>query len=324
MRSWWVRAEGERMVFEQRDVPVPKPKAGEVIVRVHATSLNRGELIAGHGLHTGSEAKPAGTEAAGIVHALGEGVRTVRQGDRVMGRMRGGFAEYAVLGVDQAMSVPERLTWEQAASVPAVFLTAYDLLWTYGKLQQGEWLLVTGISSGVGVACLQSAKLIGAKVIGTSGSVDKLRKLEANGLDVAVNTRGPDFAEAVKRATGGAGANLVVNCVGGSVFPECLRALAYHGRVGIVGYVDGVVHSDIDLDAVHARRLQIFGVSNKNATPAMRAEGVRGFVRDVLPAFAEGRIVPLIDKVFPFDAMQAAKAHMESNAQLGKIVVRVY
>lgn len=322
MKSWWIRTEGSRMVLEPRETPMPEPKAGEILLRVHATSMNRGELIAGHGLHTGNAARPAGTEAAGIVEAVGDGVTNVRKGDRLMGRVRGGFAEYAIMEAHQAIPAPERLTWEQAACVPLVYLTAYDLLWTYGRLQPGEWLLVTGISSGVGVACLEGAKVIGAKVIGTSGSADKLAKLKARGLDVGIQTR-TEFAARVKEATGNAGANLAVNTVGGSVFPEIVKSLAYLGRVGIVGYVDGVTESRIDLDAVHARRLQVYGVSNKFATPELRAMTVRGFVRDFLPAFADGRAVPVIDSTYALDELPKAQQRMESNAALGKIAVRV-
>lgn len=322
MKAWWIRTEGERMVLEPREIPVPQPKAGEILLRVHATSMNRGELIAGHGLHTGNEAKPAGTEAAGRVEAVGEGVTGVRKGDRIMGRVRGGFAEYAIMDAHQAMPAPERLTWEQAACVPLVYLTAYDLLWTYGRLQPGEWLLVTGISSGVGVACLAGARVIGAKVIGTSGSADKLAALKAQGLDVGIPSRS-EFAGQVMAATNGGGANLAVNTVGGSVFPEILRSLAYLGRVGIVGYVDGVTESRIDLDAVHARRLQVYGVSNKFATPELRAMTVRGFVRDFLPAFADGRVAPLIDSTYDFADLPKAQQRMESNAALGKIAIRL-
>ena len=322
MKSWWIRTEGDRMVLEPRDAPVPQPKAGEILLRVYATAMNRGELIAGHGLHTGGAAKPAGTEAAGIVEAVGEGVTNVRKGDRIMGRARGSFAEYAVMEAHQAMPAPERLTWEEAACIPLVYLTAYDLLWTYGKLQPGEWLLITGVSSGVGVACLEGAKVIGARTIGTSASAEKLAKLETHGLDVGIRTRS-EFAAPVKEATEGAGANLAVNSVGGSVFPEIVRSLAYLGRVGIVGYVDGVTESTIDLDAIHARRLQVYGVSNKFATPELRATTVRGFVRDFLPAFAEGRAKPLIDRTYALDDLPAAQKHMESNAALGKIAVRV-
>lgn len=323
MKTCWARTESGRIALEFRDVPVPQPKAGEILVRVRAAALNRGELIADIGLVKSGEAKPAGIDTAGEVHAVGEGVVAIKPGERIMGRARGAFAEYAVMPAHQAIPVPDRLTWEQAAAVPLVFLTVYELLYTYGKLKPGEWLLVAGASSGAGVACIQVGKLIGAHVIGTSGSAEKLAKLKAIGLDVGIQARSADFAAKVREATGGRGVNLAINLVGGSVFPECMRALANQGKLAIVGYVDGVVKSEVDLEALHANRLQVFAVSNKNVSPLQRAEAVRGFVRDLLPAFADGRIVPVVDRVFPFEALPAAKDYMESNAQVGKIVVRV-
>jgi NADPH:quinone reductase-like Zn-dependent oxidoreductase len=322
MKSWWIRPEPGKTELERRDTAAPEPKANELLVRVRAASLNRGELIAAVGLHAkGGDAKPGGAEAAGEVAALGPGVSGWAKGDRVMGRMRGGFAEYAVLDVREAMRVPERLSWEEAASVPLVFCVVHDMLYTYGRLAAGEWLLVTGASAGVGVAALQAAKVIGARVIGTSGSPAKLERLRALGLDAGIQTRLPDFAARVREATGG-GANLIVNNVGGSVFAECIRALAYEGRLATVGYVDGVMKSEIDLDALHSNRLVLFGVSNKLRSIEKRAETVRGFVRDLLPAFADGRIKPVIDRTFAFDELPAAKAFMESDAHLGKIVLR--
>jgi NADPH:quinone reductase-like Zn-dependent oxidoreductase len=195
------------------------------------------------------------------------------------------------------------------------------MLLEQGTLKAGEWLLVTGISSGVGVAALQAAKALGAKVIGTSGSAKKLELLKQHGLDVAIQTRSPDFSKKVLEATGGKGANLVINTVGGTVFPECIRALAYEGRMAIVGYVDGSLRSEVDLDAVHAKRLRIFGVSNKLRSAEQRAGTVRGFVADFLPLFANGKIRPLIDRTFPFDQLQKAKDYMESDAHVGKIVL---
>jgi NADPH:quinone reductase-like Zn-dependent oxidoreductase len=289
---------------------------------VHATALNRGELIAGSVVHGGRE-KPGGTEAAGIVHETGENVGAIRPGDRVMGRARGGFAEFALMDAHQAIPVPDRLTWEQAAAIPATFLAAYEMLCPYGKLKRGEWLLVTGASSGVGVASIQIAKAIGARVIGTSGSGAKLEKLKAIGIDAGIATRGADFAARVKEATGGRGADLIVNCVGGSVFAECVRALARRGRIAVVGYVDGAFKTELDLSVVHADRLEIFGISSQRQIPEERAEAVRGFMRDLLPAFADGRITPVIDRVFAFDELPRAKSYMESNAQVGKISVRV-
>lgn len=322
MKSCWIKTEDGKAILEFRNVPQPQPQAGEIVVRVHATSMNRGELIVGGVVHGGSE-KIGGIDAAGEVHAVGEGVSGLRAGDRVMGRARGGFAEFTVMDARQAMPVPPNLDWEQAAAIPVAFLTAYEMLYQCGRLKSGEWLLITGASSGVGVASILTAKVIGASIIGTSGSAQKLAKLKSIGLDVGIETRAPDFADKVKAATGGKGANLIVNCVGGSVFPECVRALAYEGRLATVGYVDGALKSEIDLGALHANRYELFGVSNVKLSPAQRAETVRGFVRDVLPAVADGRIKPLIHKIFSFDDLPDAKACIESNTQAGKVVVRV-
>jgi NADPH:quinone reductase-like Zn-dependent oxidoreductase len=322
MKSYWIKTENDKAVLEFRDVPVPRPEPGQIVIRVRASALNRGELIVGGVVHGGPE-KLGGNEAAGVVHAVGEGVTTVSVGARVMGRARGGFAEYALMDAHQAMPVPERLNWEQAAAVPVSFLTAYEMLYPYGKLQSGECLLVTGASSGVGVASIQTAAMLGARTIGTSGSAEKLARLKTAGLEVGIMTRGGDFAARVKEATGGKGADLVVNCVGGSVFPECMRALAYKGRLATVGYVDGVLKSEIDLGALHANRYVVFGVSNGRLGPEGRAQAVRAFERDVLPALADGRITPLIDRTYSFDELPQAKARMEANAQIGKIVVRM-
>jgi NADPH:quinone reductase-like Zn-dependent oxidoreductase len=325
MRSYWIRTAGEKTVLEQRDVPVPEPGPGEIVLRVRATALNRGELIVGSVMHAGA-ARLGGTEAAGEVQVVGQDVSEWKAGDRIMGRVlgsgRGAFAEYAAMQAHQAIAVPERLSWEQAAAVSVSFLTAYDAVIAYGRLQPGEGLLVIGATSGAGVASLQTGKMIGARVIGTSGSRAKLEKLKALGLDVGVPTRSADFAEKVREATG-TGADVAVNCVGGSVFGECMRALAFGGRLATVGYVDGVYKVELDLQELHANRHVVFGISNSRLGDAGRAATVRGFARDVLPAIADGRVTPVIDRVFPFDELPAAKAYMESNAQVGKIVVRV-
>jgi NADPH:quinone reductase-like Zn-dependent oxidoreductase len=239
-----------------------------------------------------------------------------------MGRAYGAYAEYTIHRIGDAMPAPAALSWEQAAGAGIAYLTAYDMLWPGGELKSGEWLLVTGASAGVGVASVQLGKLIGAKVIGTSGSAEKLRKLAGIGLDLGLQNRNGGFEKAVMDATGGKGVNLVVNNVGGTVFAECIRALAYRGRLATVGYVDGVVKAELDILALHSKRLKLFGVSNKMRSAAEIAEGVRGFSRDVLPAFAGGHLKPVIDKVFPFAELPQAKAHMESNAHVGKIVLR--
>ena len=312
---------GARTELEARDVPVPQPGAGQVLVRLRAAGLNRGEFIAAQGLHKPGAAKPAGVEGAGEVAALGAGVTTVRVGERVMGRCPGAFAEFALMDAREAIPVPSNLAWEEAAAVPLVFMVVHDMLIAQGRLGRGEWLLVTGISSGVGVGALQTAKMLGANVIGTSGSAEKLAHLEPLGLDLGLQTRAGDFSAAVLEATGGRGADLAINTVGGTVFAECMRSLAFEGRLAIVGYVDGVLKAEVDLDALHAKRLRVFGVSNKLRNAEQRAGSVRGFVADVLPAIADGRIRPLIERALPFGQLPQAKEWMESNRHTGKLVL---
>ena len=319
MKAFWIAPGPGGTTVELRDTPSPEPKPGEILVRVRGAALNRGELLGGK---AGAPAKPGGGECAGEIVKLGEGVTGLRVGDRVMGRCGGGFAELAVMDAREAMRVPARLSWEEAAATPLVFLVVYDMLIAQGHLAAGQWLLVTAISSGVGVAALQTARALGASVIGTSGSQDKLDRLAALGLNVGIRTRTADFHEAVMKATDGKGVNLVVNNVGGSVFAECLRSLAFEGRIAIVGHLDRVMTTPLDLEALHSKRLTVFGVSNRLRNAAQRAETVRGFVRDVMPFLEDGRLKPAVDKALAFEDLPAAIAFMESDAQVGKIVVR--
>jgi NADPH:quinone reductase len=323
MKSYFLVSDNQSATLDLREAAQPTPSPNQALVKMHAASLNRGEFIHGHGLHASGSAKPAGMEGAGEVIAIGSEVSTLAIGDKIMGRCPGAFSEFALMDEREAMQVPSNLSMAQAAAIPLTFLVTHDLLVLQGHLKAGQWLLINGVSSGVGVAALQMAKVLGAKVIGTSGSQEKLDQLAALGLDVGINTRKPDYFDAVMKATDCKGVNVVVNTVGGSVFAESLRCLSFQGRMGIVGYVDGQLDAKVDLNALHAKRLCVYGVSNKLRTPAQRAEGIAQFTRELLPAFSDGRITPLIHQSFAFDQLPAAKALMESNQQNGKIVLLI-
>ncbi|MBI5277461.1 MAG: zinc-binding dehydrogenase [Burkholderiales bacterium] len=324
MQSYWMQVNDGGAVLELRDAPRPEPAADQLLVRMHAASLNRGEFVAGHGLHgkPGSW-KAIGGEGAGVVEAVGASVTGFKPGDRVMGRCAGAFSDYALMESVEAIAVPPGLSWEEAASIPLTFLVAFDMLVLQGRLQPGEWLLVNGVSSGVGVASLQLGKVLGAQVIGTSGSQQKLDALHTLGLDVAICTRIADFAPRVMEVTGQKGADLVVNAVGGTVFAEDVRCMAFQGRLATVGYVDGVLHADIDLEALHAKRLTLFGVSNKLRTKQQRAAAIPRFVAEVMPHIAAGRIRAHIDQVVPYTQLPEAKARMEAGGHVGKIVLKI-
>jgi len=279
----------------------PVVTAGHILARIHASSLNRAEMRAIDGLRLdpGKPApseRPGGGDAAGEVVAVGEGVAGFKPGDRVMGRCSGGFAEYALIDAREAMPAPECLSWEEAACVPIVFVVVHDALYASAQLHAGETVLVTAASSGVGVATLLLAKLIGARAIGTSRSAEKLEKLKVD---------------------------MIVDNIGGNIFPACLNALAVGGRFVTIGRMSGVLKGELDLDRLALRRLHLYGVSNRLRKPAQRAESTKRFVADLMPALSDGTLRPIVDRAFALNEIAAAQAYLEADRHVGKVVVRI-
>jgi len=246
-----------------------------------------------------------------------------KPGDRAMGRCAGGFAEYALLDAREVMPAPPSLSWEEAACVPVVFVVVHDALFVSGQLRAGETLLVTAIPSGVGVAALALGKYLGARVIGTSRSADKLEKLKGHGLDVGVITGSDGFGAALAHAIGEKGVDMIVDNIGADVLAPCIEALAVGGRYVTIGRMSGVLKGELDVDQLAEHRLHLYGVSNRLRNAAQRAESMRRFIADLMPALSEGRIRPTIDRSFPLADLAAAQAHVEADRHVGKVVIRM-
>lgn len=326
MRAIVIARPGGPEVLEARTEPDPEPGYGEVRVRVHATALNRLDLMqrrGGYPVPAGAPARIPGVEYAGVVDAAGPGATRWSRGARVMGLVGGGaYAEYVTVHEDEALPVPDALDLTSAAAVPEVFLTAHDALFTQAGLSPGETLLVHAVGSGVGTAAIQLAKAVGARALGTARSAWKLERAAGLGLDRGIDTGQQDFVAVVKEATEGHGADVVLDLVGGDYLPRSMDAVALRGRIVQVGLVAGAT-ATLDLRRLLTKRITLRGT-------VMRARGLQekiavaqAFERDALPLLADGRIAPVIDRVLPLEAAAEAHALMESNDTFGKIVLTV-
>jgi len=308
--------------IEVQDIPEPKAGDGQIVIRVHASGINRGEItrVYQHRLTAGAKATQFGNEWAGEVVVVGPDVSKVRAGDRVMGRGGGGHAQYNVVNQRAAMHIPEGMSWTDAASLPNVCVTAHDALTVSGRLAPGESMLVNAASSGVGIATIQIARLLGASpVIGTSRSAEKLERLRPLGLDCAILTS-DDLVQATREATGGKGVDVVIDNVGATVLIDTVKAMAYKGRIVQVGRLDAS-EGLIDLDLLAMKRVQLVGTSFRMRSAEESLVASEAFERAFLPAVADGRIKPVVDRVFPLEQIRQAFDYMESNAQVGKIVL---
>ena len=324
MRALVITKPGGPEVLSLEERPIPLPGPGEIRVRVHATALNRADLLQRRGNYPAPPGAPAdipGLEYAGEVDAVGEGAGLWAVGNRVMGIVGGGgHAEYVVVHEREGIRVPQNLSWEEAAAIPEAFLTAYDALFRQLDLTMGERLLILAVGSGVGTAALQLASAAGATVIGTSRTAAKLKQAMEMGLEVGVDTSKEDLAEAVNQATYGSGVHAVLDLVGGKLLEASLRVVALRGRVVVVGTTGGS-KVEVDLGLLLRRRIHLFGTVLRSRPLEEKIALAREFSNAVLPLVSSGRIKPVIDSVFPMDAIRSAHERMEENASFGKIVL---
>ena len=308
-------------VPEVREIPKPAPAAGEVLVAVRAAGLNRGEMAIRRALTTGAP-QPTGIEFAGEVVELGPGATRFEPGDRVMGHWRAGQAEFVAADERLLVPIPERLTWVQAGSWLNVFCTAHDAIVTNAGLRSDESILINAASSGIGVAALQIARLLGAKpVIGTSRSPAKLEKLRAYGMTVGL-AAGEANPEAVAEATDGKGVDVLIDSVGGNALQKNLESMAIKGRMVSVGRLASNVGA-IDLDLLALRRVSLIGVTFRTRSKEERIACVQRCAADLLEALADGRLQPVVQRSFPLEDIAAAHEYMERDEHVGKIVIEI-
>jgi NADPH:quinone reductase len=305
-----------------RETPVPQPGPGEVRIKVRAAAVNFPDLMQTRGEHQHKPQIPfvGGMELAGEIDALGEGVSGFAVGDAVCSGGRGGFAEYAILPAATLRRKPERLSFAQAAGYPVAYLTAYVAFSRVGLVQPGEWVLVHGAAGGVGLAAVDYAKLLGAKVIAASASDEKLAIIEKEyDVDATVNvTRG--FRERVKALTGGRGADVIYDPVGGDVFDESIRCIAFGGRILSIGFTSG----RLPTLPVNIALIKGFSVHGVRAGEYGRQNPEKGRENNeaIWTLADEGKVRPRVDREYPLSEWREAFETLAQRKVVGKTIIR--
>ena len=307
-------------VLQYEDVSVAQPNAGEILIKVEAASLNRADLSLRKGAYRISpDQLPVipGRELAGTVEKLGSGVSEFTVGQRVVAYPSlGGYAEYALAKAAEAWPIPAGVTSSQAAALPTAYLTAWFGLRTDGNLKSGEWLLVQGGSSGVGTAAIQIAKHWGAKVIATTGSDEKARRLRQLGADAPIDVSQHDFLPEVMRLTGGRGVDVVLEMIGGEVYQKSLEALAPGGRLVSIGGAFGAI-PETPPALTEGRKATPFSITNYlKAKP----EDFKA-IDEILKLVSDGKFQVVIGKTFPLAETRAAQRYLEGREHFGKVML---
>jgi NADPH:quinone reductase len=320
-----IRAPGgpEMLVPEQR--PMPEPGPGEILVKVAAAGVNRPDVMQRRGLYPppkGTTDIP-GLEIAGSVAACGADVTRWKTGDAVAALVvGGGYAQYCLAVEGHALPIPRGLEAVAAAAIPETFFTVWHNVFERGGLKPGETLLVHGGSSGIGTTAIQLAKNFGARVVVTAGSAEKCAACRALGADLAVDYKTEDFVAATKQATGGKGADVILDMVGGDYIERNYEAAAVEGRIVQIAFV-GSPKATVNFMRLMLKRLHHTGSTLRSRPNADKAAIARAVEAQVWPLVAAGKVRPAIDRTFPLAEAAAAHARMESSQHIGKIVLVV-
>ena len=315
MKAVRIHEDGGPEVLRYEDAPDPEPGPGEVLVRLHAASLNHLDIWIRRGLPSVPKPRILGADGAGV---LEDGSRVLinpglDDGKRIVGEHTDGtHAELIAVPEENVYSIPDGLSFEEAAAFPLVFETVYRMLVTKARLAAGEWVLAWGVGSGIGSATLAIGKALGARVIATSSSDGKLERAQALGADAVVNHSEGDVVEAVKQATGGHGADVIVEHVGEATWKQSLQAAAASARITVCGATTGP-NPPAQLHRMWWKQLTIFGSTM----------GTKEDFEGVYELVASGKAKPIVDRVFPLAEAAAAHEHLESGEQFGKVVLSI-
>lgn len=324
MKAVAIREPGGPEVLELREIGTPEPGHGEILIRVEAAGVNRPDTIQRMGLYPPPPGAPEtpGLEVAGEVAATGPGVTRWKAGDRVSALVGGGgYAEYCLAHESHALPVPKGLSAIEAAALPETFFTVWTNVFERGALKAGETFLIHGGTSGIGTTAIQLAVAHGARVIATAGSAEKCAACERLGAE-AVNYREKDFVAEVKKLTGGRGADVILDMVGGDYIPRNIQASAPDARIVSIAFLNGPV-AEVNFMPVMLKRLTLTGSTLRPRSIEEKAGLASALEAKIWPLIEAGRVKPLVDSVFPL--AEAAKAHalMEGSSHIGKIVLTI-
>jgi NADPH:quinone reductase-like Zn-dependent oxidoreductase len=320
-----IHEDGGPEVLKLEEVEDPVAGAGEVLIRLHAASLNHLDIWMRRGLPSVPKPRILGADGAGVVESVGEGADSISPGDRVLinpglddgarivgEHMDGTHAELISVPAENVYPVPDGLSFEEAAAFPLVFETAYRMLVTKARLREGEWVLVWGVGSGVGSASFVIAKALGARTLVTSSSAEKLERARELGAEAVVNHAEDDVAAAVKEATGGSGVDVVIEHVGEATWKTSLQAAGTNARVVVCGATSGP-NPPAQLHRIWWKQLEIYGSTM----------GTREDFEGVYELVASGKVKPIVDRVFPLGEAAAAHEYLEEGRQFGKVILSI-
>jgi tumor protein p53-inducible protein 3 len=324
MRAILVEQETKRLYLGETENPAVSED--ELLVKVKATALNRADLLQKRGLYPPpSGASPIlGLEMAGVVEKVGSNIEGWKAGDRVCALLPGGgYAEYAAIPAGMAIRIPEGFSFEEAAAIPEVFLTAYLNLFLLGGLKPGYTVLIHAGASGVGTAAIQLVREAGSASIVTAGSEEKRETCLALGASKAIDYKAGPFAQKVKEATDGKGVNIILDFIGASYWEQNIESLAVDGRLIIIGTMGGANVKDVNLGQLLSRRLQVIGTALRSQPVENKIDLTKQFWDFASTRFTDGRLKPIVDSVWDWTEANEAHQHMEQNKNTGKIVLRV-